>query len=407
MQIESRRRGHTATQRIGIGRSVGILFAKGVQGMFGWMKRNRSPRRPARKPVKIWSFRPSIEVLEDRLAPAVTVYTVTSLTDTNPGGGGNGAATSGDLRYCITQANLNGGSTNDIVFGPNASDGTLLLNQALPPLQANVNINGPGAGNVTIQRANGAPAFSIFTVTRGVTDSINGLTIENGLAGLGGGINNQGTLTLNGDDLLANTATGGGAVYNADAAFLYGDNLQIIANQANTSGGGGISNAGTLELSNSSIWGNTALSLDGGGYYSIASTASAVLNDVAFWNNVAAIDGGGVAVESHATFTMHGGALGGNTAGNNGGGLYNFSDQAVTLDSGVGVGNNQALRGGGLYLDQGTTTTFGNVTVGGNSVKAGGIAKGIYLSNTGTLNQQPGTTLTDNDDPGGKPVPGP
>src|SRR5262245_124577 len=50
---------------------------------------------------------PMLEALEDRLAPAN--YTVNALTDT---GSGNG--TTGDLRYCILQADSNPGST--IVF---------------------------------------------------------------------------------------------------------------------------------------------------------------------------------------------------------------------------------------------------------------------------------------------------
>lgn len=77
--------------------------------MFNWFKSSRDRllggkrrsqtvrRQPRRLPL-------IVELLEERLAPAV--YTVNSAADT---GQGNGLL--GDLRYCITQANVNAGST--------------------------------------------------------------------------------------------------------------------------------------------------------------------------------------------------------------------------------------------------------------------------------------------------------
>src|SRR5579871_4568178 len=54
-------------------------------------------RRPHR-PRPIW-----LEFLEDRATP--TTFTVTDLGDTGTGDAGVGSGTSGDLRYCIAQAN--------------------------------------------------------------------------------------------------------------------------------------------------------------------------------------------------------------------------------------------------------------------------------------------------------------
>ena len=72
--------------------------------------------------------------------PGMT-YTVDETTDT-----GAGSGTSGDLRYAITQANANPGST--IQF---SVSGTIALESALPELTANVTIDGPGASDLTIQ----------------------------------------------------------------------------------------------------------------------------------------------------------------------------------------------------------------------------------------------------------------
>jgi hypothetical protein len=206
--------------------------------LFRFRDRSGPSRKPRPKlPPKACTIRPTLEILEDRTAPAITTWTVTSLTDTNPGGQGVGMGTEGDLRYCINQANQSSASTNIINFGPNASDGTLLLSQQLPTLQTNVTINGPGASTVTIMRQPDAPNFSIFSVASGVTDIINGLTIENGNNTLGGGVYNQGTLYLLNDDLLANAASSGGGVYNAGAAWLYASDVVMDANYASTSGG--------------------------------------------------------------------------------------------------------------------------------------------------------------------------
>jgi len=60
-------------------------------------------RNKARSLLSRKLFRPFVEVLEDRLAPALLI--VNEATDTNPQGGGKGTGNAGDLRYCITRAN--------------------------------------------------------------------------------------------------------------------------------------------------------------------------------------------------------------------------------------------------------------------------------------------------------------
>jgi hypothetical protein len=131
------------------------------------------------------------------------------------------------------------------------------------------------------------------------------------------------------------------------------------------------------------------------------------LNNVAFEANQTPGDGGGVYL-GNGIFIMHGGNLGipqlGNTAGGLGGGFH-MEDGQATLDLGLYVSANQATRGGGLYLNGGTTT-FGNVTVSGNKATSG-LGNGVNQNIFATVDQEPGTTLTDPDDPGGKPRQGP
>src|SRR5258708_2236460 len=78
-------------------------------------------------------FLPYLERVEDRVL--LSTYTVNSLTDV-----GDGTGLTGDLRYAITQADQDPGST--IVF---SITGTIVLASALPDLSANMAITGPGS----------------------------------------------------------------------------------------------------------------------------------------------------------------------------------------------------------------------------------------------------------------------
>jgi hypothetical protein len=97
----------------------------------------------------------------------------------------------GTLRAAIEQDNLDA-AQDTITFAP-AVAGTITLLSPLPDLSTDVILSGPGASALTVSRSNavGTPVFGIFNVAVGVeVVSISGLTIT------GGGISNGGTLTL-------------------------------------------------------------------------------------------------------------------------------------------------------------------------------------------------------------------
>jgi hypothetical protein len=166
-----------------------------------------------------------VEALEDRLTPST--YTVTSTGDT-----GAGSGLSGDLRYCITQANNNGGP-NTIQFDSTvfSTPQTITLTSLLPTItDNNLTITGPGAGLATIS---GNGQFQVMNIT-GVNDTITGLTIANGSGQYGGGIylNGSGSLVL--------------------------ANMVITQNSASLDGGGiGDTGGTTLSVTNSTISGNS------------------------------------------------------------------------------------------------------------------------------------------------------
>ena len=125
-------------------------------------------------------------------------YTVNVLTDSNPGGGGSGSGTAGDLRYAITEANSNPGSTIQFSVTGNITIAATL------PINANMTITGPGANLLTISGAN---AYTVFTISGGNV-AISAVTIVNGNGGAtgGGGIyETGGTVAVSDSVFSANT----------------------------------------------------------------------------------------------------------------------------------------------------------------------------------------------------------
>ena len=92
--------------------------------------------------------------------------------------------------------------------------------------------------------------------------AIEGLTIKNGVSGQegresGGGIYNAGTLRLTNSTVSGNSAFNGGGISNFDTGTLTLTNSTVSGNSA-TDAAGGIYNRGTINVSNSTISGNSA-----------------------------------------------------------------------------------------------------------------------------------------------------
>jgi hypothetical protein len=91
----------------------------------------------------------------------------------------------------------------------------------------------------------GTPAFRLFDVAAGASLTLENLTLQSGVAqGLfpaGGGIYNQGTLTIDACDLASNSASGfgdGGAIFNGQTGSLTVDDTTLSGNSAGYEGGG-------------------------------------------------------------------------------------------------------------------------------------------------------------------------
>ena len=190
---------------------------------------------------------------------------VFSVTNLNDGGAGS-------LRQAITDASNTPGE-HIINFQPGLA-GSINLASALPTLSFPVTINGPGADLVGVRRDAGA-AFRVFQVASSVV--LNGLAIVNGRApnsssdpkfsvGRGGGIFNQGSLTLNNCRVDGNVAFGaiseGGGIYNTGLLTLTNSDLMSNGSFSNGSPagwqyGGAIFNLGTVIIEGGTISGTS------------------------------------------------------------------------------------------------------------------------------------------------------
>jgi hypothetical protein len=182
-----------------------------------------------------------LEDLEDHTVPST--LTVTNNLDT-------GAAGDGSLRGEIAAAS----SGDTINFDPSLAGQTVTLTNGELKITQSLDIEGPGANQLTVSGNN---ASRVFDINGGVTVTIAELTITDGLAdgssarftSAGGGILNAGNLTLSSDVLSDNQAVG-------DAA--------TVALGGNIGGGvGGLANRGTLTVSDTTFTGNQALGADG------------------------------------------------------------------------------------------------------------------------------------------------
>ena len=203
---------------------------------------------------------------------SAATFTVTTLNDSG----------AGSLRAAITSV-----SAGDTIVFQSGLTGTITLASALPTINANLTIQGPGADSLTISGNN---AVTVFTINSG-TVGISGLTIANGNSASGGGIFNQATLTVTNSTFSGNSAgVYGGGIYNVNGTVTV-VNSTFFNNSAGAYGGGILINSGTVKVNNSTFSGNSAGTLGGG----ISNVSGALtINNSIFVGNTASSSVGGI-----------------------------------------------------------------------------------------------------------------
>lgn len=242
-------------------------------------------------------------------------------------------------------------------------------------IQGNLTINGIGSANTIID---GGGLDRVFQVSSGVTVEISGVTIRNGDGGNdpgGGGILNDGTVTLT--------------------------NSRVSGNTVDVAAGGGILNNGTLALSNSSVSGNAADELgDQGGGGGISNFGTLTLLNSTVSDNIGGDEGGGLHQDSGGTLTLTNSTVSGNVAVvSDGGGIAIFSGTLTITNTNVN-GNSTGGSGGGIWIGGGianvANTMIARNLSGGDCT--GSIASlGHNLDSDGTCNLTQPTDLSNTD----------
>jgi hypothetical protein len=335
-----------------------------------------SPRRPRRSPS---FFRPTLELLECRLA--LSTLTVTSAADSG----------TGSLRAEVAAA----ASGDTIVFAPNLAGQTISLNSTID-INNNVTIQGLGASQLAISGNN---AHRVFDIGSGFVVEIDGLTIESGKAAGNG---------------TAGSNRGGGIYSSAHQLTLYecvvknneAVGTAVSNNTTNAGQGGGLYSAtGFAILSYDTFSGNRAEGgagnnggVDAAGYNGgngqgggvFLAGGGADIQQSTFSTNQA-VGGNGGNGQGGSSYPI--GGAGGNGGDGQGGALFvataaqgvnpqdsTFADNVAsggnggngadaTAKGGAG-GNGGNGQGGGVYVVSGAQS-FTNVTLADNSTQAG------------------------------------
>jgi len=308
-------------------------------------------------------------------------FTVTSLGDSDPTGGGLGSGSSGDLRYVLNQAD-NAGGNDTIQFAPGLSGTIVVQSQVLPAIATNLALTGPGANVVTV---NGNSLGSVFTIDHNETVSLSGLTLTGGTGtnffGLiqGGGIDNLGTLTVSNCILSACSAQFGGGIIND--GILTVSNSTLSACSA-TNGGGIFNNGYTVTVSNSTF--STCSASNGGGIESFGGTltvSNSTFSACSAGNGGGIFDNGGTVTVSNSTLSA--------CSASYGGGISDGSGTLMVSNSTLSA-NSATVAGGGISNRIGGTLTVSNSTLSANIVsgtgsQGGGISNDDASGSTSTL----------------------
>jgi hypothetical protein len=283
----------------------------------------------------------------------------------------------GSLRAALGMA-ANGDTINFKLPYP----ATITLTSGYLEISTDVTISGPGTAYLFIDGGRASQVFQVDSTVTGVGATISGVTIENGFnsTSSGGGISNYGTLAVTDSSLVKNGGgfLYGGGIYNNGTMTV--SNCSLVDNESST-GGGGIFNdtGGTMTVSNSSLSGNESVGLGGG----IGNVGMLTVTDSTLSGNVLELEGEGGGIGNGGTLIMSNSTVSGNIAypfkafPGQGGGIFN--DGTATISFSTIVGNaaysEQGNSGGGISQTGGTltlkSTLLANNSAAGNCSGAG------------------------------------
>ena len=331
-------------------------------------------------------------------AATFTVNSTVDAVDTNPGDGS--CNTSGGvctLRAAIQEANALPGLDN--INLPNGNyllslTDTILDTDAFGDLDISDDLFLSGMiAQTTIVDAQ--QIDRVFAIPQGVNVTLAAITIQNGSAEYGAGISNFGSLNLMDTIVMNNNAVhtgfvgGGGGIYNNGNLTL--SNSTIDANSS-TEKGGGIFQSGTLTLVNSVVSNNTGYN---GGGIAITSGVTDIQNSN-ITDNLSSSDYGGGIYNTGGLLTITDGELRNNTTNYMGGGIFLSASSKTAVIDGTTFINNMGQWGGALLVgNDNTQVEVTDAVFDNNSATSGGGAIHYYYAENTTLTIT-GSTFSDN-----------
>jgi hypothetical protein len=339
------------------------------------------------------NLHPSIEPLEDRIAPATLI--VTSIADNGPG----------TLRAALATADATPSTVDTIIFKlPAVMSGPskILLTTGEFKSLGNVNIVGPGASKLTIDAQQNSRVFDFDdgVATKDSPVSISGMTIQNGevFKSQGAGIYSTESLTLKSVIVSGCTITGGGGYYFGGGIAMLGNataktkasisDSTISGNSAALGGGLGILNSPSVSIKNSVVSGNQATAAAGLIINSSLGGTIAITGSV-IEGNTAGLVSGGAEIQFNGKTLISGTRFVGNNGGRENGGLVVGGENntgSTTITGSIFSQNTAQYEGGGLAFQSGKSITISKSLITGNqatgipqSGSAGRGGAGIYI----------------------------
>jgi CSLREA domain-containing protein len=313
--------------------------------------------------------------------------------------GNAGPAGAGGISV-IAGASLTVASSTITLNTAGANGGGISNSGSLTMTDSTVSSNSTPGGGTVDKLGGGIATFSTGTM------ALTNVTISGNSTGRqGGGIYHGGTgSTITGGSITGNSTPlgttndrDGGGLYNSSGASLTLTNV-AVTNNVSGRDGGGILNNGTLTINGGSITGNSILpdptdpdpnNRNGGGVRHFTGSTTTITNTT-ISSNSAVRSGGGIAGSGNLQLTNATVTL--NQAGTNGGGVNGFSGivngvQSTLIISGGTVSQNTAGSTGGGIIGSSTTevtgTTVSNNQAGTVTVSSGGGVASFASSTAG------------------------
>jgi hypothetical protein len=228
-----------------------------------------------------------------------------------------------------------------------------------------------GSGAATTIIDGGGVNRVVTTPNSRANVTLSKLTIRNGHFGFeGGGMYNAGTLTINNSTISANQVIGelafGGGIFSSGKLTINNSTLSGNSATAQQVGfGGGI--AGGVTINNTTISGNTVegLTAHGGGIFGTATVNNSTISGNSASASYGQAYGGGI---SGGTATINNSTINGNSAkgrqGSHGGGIYNGGtatlQNSIVANSPSGGNCSGTMTSNGYTLSSDGTCNFSN-----------------------------------------------